>query len=123
MEINLPPSFMFPIICIFLSVFGLQDYPPPVAAVPSEEVLDYYRPKPLCEGDIFKLGELLDVLEEAQEDMYSLKPIHLPWGTPEMGKNRDSSLLLIQPEFINGEEREHLLKLAHQGTFTDSSLM
>ncbi|XP_045128469.1 venom phosphodiesterase 2-like [Portunus trituberculatus] len=78
------------------------EYPPPVAAVPSEEVLEYYRPKPLCEGDLQKVGELLEVLEEAQEDAYTLTAKHLPWGPPEMGRHRDSSLLLLQQDFING---------------------
>lgn len=73
--------------------------------MPSEEVLDYYKPKPLCEGDLLKVGELLEVLEDTQEDAYSLTAKHLPWGAPEMGRNRDSSLLLLQPDFINGEAR------------------
>ncbi|XP_050711522.1 venom phosphodiesterase 2-like [Eriocheir sinensis] len=92
------------------------EFPPPVAAVPSEEVLDYYRPKPLCEGDMFKVVELLDVLEEAQEDAYSLTAKHLPWGTPEMGKNKDSSLLLVQPDFINGYSTK--IKLPLWSSFT-----
>lgn len=52
-----------------------------------------------------KVSELLEVLEEAQEDAYILTAKHLPWGAPEMGPHRDSSLLLLQQDFINGEAR------------------
>lgn len=81
----------------------LQENPPPVAKILSEEKMEYYKPEAQCEGDLLEDEELLEALQEAEEEASEVIGYHLPWGVPQMGQARDSVLLLVQPDFIIGK--------------------
>ncbi|XP_045625811.1 venom phosphodiesterase [Procambarus clarkii] len=79
----------------------LQEVPPPVAEVRIDDTLDNNYSNPVCEGDLLEDEEFLEVLQEAQEEAPEVIAKHLPWGIPQLGKARDSTLLLLQPEFVS----------------------
>nr|XP_045625603.1 venom phosphodiesterase 2-like [Procambarus clarkii] len=77
----------------------LQEAPPAIAEVPVE-LQEPYEPI-MCEGDLLMHGEELKVLQGARKEAPEILIKHLPWGVPQMGRARESSLLLVQPDFVS----------------------
>ncbi|XP_068207245.1 venom phosphodiesterase-like isoform X2 [Palaemon carinicauda] len=80
----------------------VDEVPPAVGVLPSEDDLEDKFSDLHCEGDEDEAEELLELLEEAHENLPSVVREHLPWGLPAMGRLRDSVLLLPHPDTVTG---------------------
>ncbi|XP_064081999.1 venom phosphodiesterase-like [Macrobrachium nipponense] len=80
----------------------VNEAPPLVGVLPADDSLEHHISGSYCDEDDDEAEGLLEVLEEAQEDFPSVVREHLPWGTPAMGRLRDSVLLLPHPDTVTG---------------------
>lgn len=71
---------------------------PPYVGIPSGNELKKRLMEAQCEGDTPELDKWIDVLKDTHMKVSGFIATHLPWDIPQ--NQEDSSILLIQPDFI-----------------------
>ncbi|XP_071533900.1 venom phosphodiesterase 2-like isoform X2 [Panulirus ornatus] len=71
---------------------------PPYVGIPSGNELKKRLMEAQCEGDTPELDKWIDVLKDTHKKVSGFIATHLPWDIPQ--NQEDSSILLIQPDFI-----------------------